>query len=134
MKREGVNCGIVGSGRLYKDLDIEERTAADTSARTSGACGLGGREPVKNGWANLARALAARWEYLFWACCTGAGGGGGGGAGEELPPRVGNRGMSDMLRAVSSVVKTESLLRPSLKQTGASWSLMKAGDKLSEVA
>jgi hypothetical protein len=43
--------------------------------------GLGGLEPEKNGWANLAKALAARLEYLC------GGGGGGGGTGERDPER-----------------------------------------------
>ena len=82
-------------GKLYKDLDLLEQGPADRSARTPEACGLGGRDPEKKGWANLAKALAARFEYLL--CCTGAGGGGGGGTGEELP-RVGNRELSDILK------------------------------------
>lgn len=89
-----------GTGRSYKELDLVKRAAAAAgeSVRTPGPCGLGGRDPEKKGWANLARALAARCEYLFWLCCTGAGGGGGGGAGDVLP-RVGNRGRSDMLQS-----------------------------------
>ena len=54
-----------GNGGLYKDLDLVERTAADASGRGPGPCGLGGRDPEKKGCANLARALAARWEYLL---------------------------------------------------------------------
>lgn len=49
----------------YNDLDLVERGPADRSARPVEVCGLGGRDPEKKGWANLARALAARWEY-FW--------------------------------------------------------------------
>jgi hypothetical protein len=55
----------------YSDLDLIDR---GPSARL--LCGLGGLEPKKG--ANLASALAARFEYL-------GGGGGGGGTGEREP-------------------------------------------------
>lgn len=58
----------------YSDLDLIDR---GPSARL--LCGLGGREPKKG--ANLARALAARFEYFC------GGGGGGGGTGEREPER-----------------------------------------------
>ena len=61
MLREG---GGEGRGELYNDLDLVERGPADKSARLPAVCGLGGRDPEKKGWANLARALAARLEYL----------------------------------------------------------------------
>lgn len=54
--------------------------------------GLGGLEPKKKGWANLARALAARFEYFC------GGGGGGGGTGDREPER------SDMVYSQVSIM------------------------------
>lgn len=48
-------------GGKYKDLDLVGRAA---ESGWSADCGLGGLDPDKNGWANLAKALAARLEYF----------------------------------------------------------------------
>lgn len=45
---------------LRRTLDLN---AGDLCSSSPLPCALGGREPYRNGWANLAMAVAARWPY-----------------------------------------------------------------------
>ena len=54
-------------GQHYSDFDRDDRVLADTSSSRPcpwGLGGLGGLDPEKNGWANLANALVALLAYL----------------------------------------------------------------------
>lgn len=81
----------------YSGLDLIDRGPSGPF------CGLGGRDPEKKGWANLASALAARWEYL-------GGGGGGGGAGERAGSDMvgGHAGVGESRAGVWTVERRRS--------------------------